>query len=405
MANVKNNNTGNDIAIKVENLSKTFIIPHEKNNSLKSAALGVFSANKEKDIFHSLNKVSFEVKKGEFFGIIGRNGSGKSTLLKILAGIYIPDKDSGKVIVNGRLSPFLELGVGFNPELTGRENVFLGGAVLGLSRKDVLSKYDKIVAFAELEEFMDMKFKNFSSGMQVRLAFALSINAHAEILLMDEVLAVGDTNFQTKCIREFNKYKKSGKTVILVSHDLNSIERYCDRVLLLESGRIIALDNPEVVINQYKIENINDNIDKKTTVIIKNKYIKQVLYIVDGKESKQPIQGKDMSFRFYLEGKNLPKEFNLGIGLHSEENGNVFSCNTQMDSFITKGMGIIDITFNELPLLSGSYFANVTIYKDLEQSPLEFLPRCLAFEVLGPKESNQYRGVVKLKHKWEAIND
>src|SRR6185369_16549600 len=180
------------IAIKVDHISKTFRIPHEKVSSLRGAAVSAFSRNKGYEEFKALDEISFEVKKGEFFGIIGRNGSGKSTLLKILAGIYQADK--GKVHINGRISPFLELGIGFNPELSGRDNIYLNATVLGLSQKEIDKKFDSIVKFSELERFIDQKLKNYSSGMQVRLAFSVSIHANREVLLMDEVLAVGDAN-------------------------------------------------------------------------------------------------------------------------------------------------------------------------------------------------------------------
>jgi ABC-type polysaccharide/polyol phosphate transport system ATPase subunit len=242
-----------DIAIKVENVSKTFKIPHEKISSIRGAAVNAFKRSSFEE-FNALENVSFEIKKGEFFGIIGGNGSGKSTLLKILAGIYQADK--GKVHINGRISPFLELGIGFNPELSGRDNVYLNAAVLGLTKKEIDEKFDSIVKFSELERFIDQKLKNYSSGMQVRLAFAVSIHANREILLMDEVLAVGDSNFQKKCIEEFEKYKISGKTVILVSHDIEIIKEYCDRALLLNNGIAVMLGNSRDVVNRYIDENI-----------------------------------------------------------------------------------------------------------------------------------------------------
>src|ERR1035437_6193207 len=183
--------------ISVKNVSKQFSIPHDRTNTLKGAFVNLFRKNTS-ETFNALEDVSFEVKKGEFFGIIGRNGSGKSTLLKILAGVYVVN--SGKLDINGLVSPFLELGIGFNPELSGRDNVYLNATVLGLTEKEIDKKFDSIVAFSELERFIDQKLKNYSSGMQVRLAFSVSIHANREILLMDEVLAVGDTNFQSKCL-------------------------------------------------------------------------------------------------------------------------------------------------------------------------------------------------------------
>ena len=246
----------NDIAISVKNVSKTFRIPHEKVSSLRGAAISAFKRNKGYEEFKALDDVSFEVKKGEFFGIIGRNGSGKSTLLKILAGIYQTDK--GSVKIDGRISPFLELGIGFNPELSGRDNVYLNATVLGLTKKEIDAKFDSIVAFSELERFIDQKLKNYSSGMQVRLAFSVSIHANREILLMDEVLAVGDSNFQSKCLSEFNKYKEMGKTVILVTHDIATVQRYCDRAMLVRNGKIVKIGNAEDVGSDYIYQNMSD---------------------------------------------------------------------------------------------------------------------------------------------------
>ncbi len=238
-----------DIAIKVEGVSKEFKLPHEKNSSIKSSAINVFSKKKGYELQKALSDISFEVKKGEFFGIVGRNGSGKSTLLKLLAGIYAPTE--GTIQVNGSLTPFIELGVGFNPELTGRENVYLNGALLGFNRKDMRAMYADIVKFAELEKFMDQKLKNYSSGMQVRLAFSIAIRANTRILLLDEVLAVGDIIFQRKCYEYFKQLKRENKTVILVSHDVSILREYCSRGVLIEGGDLVADGSIDQVINKY----------------------------------------------------------------------------------------------------------------------------------------------------------
>lgn len=235
------------IALSIDKLNKDFVLPHEKQNSLKERVLSFRKPTYEK--FRVLKDINIHVKKGEFVGILGRNGSGKSTLLKVIGGIYQPT--SGKVTVDGTLTPFIELGIGFNPELTGRENVFLNGAILGLTRKEVLSKYDEIVEFAELENFMDQKLKNYSSGMQVRLAFSIAIQAHNDILLIDEVLAVGDADFQRKCATVFKQIKHSDKTVVFVSHDMGAVKEYCDRAILIEDGKIISEGDPEKVANDY----------------------------------------------------------------------------------------------------------------------------------------------------------
>jgi len=239
-----------EIAISVKNVSKNFMLPRDKSNSIKSSVVNVFR-NKDHgvDVQHALKDISFDIKKGEFFGIVGRNGSGKSTLLKILAEIYQPT--SGEVVTKGRLVPFIELGVGFNPELTGRENVYLNGALLGFSKREIDARYDEIVAFAELEDFMDQKLKNYSSGMQVRLAFSVATRAEADILLVDEVLAVGDAEFQRKCFQYFRKLKKDKRTVVFVSHDMGAVKEYCDRAILIEKSEIIKSGKVSDVASAY----------------------------------------------------------------------------------------------------------------------------------------------------------
>lgn len=238
-----------DIAIKVGGVYKSFKLPHEKTNSLKGAFVNVLRAKRTYETQKVLKDVSFEIKKGEFFGIVGRNGSGKSTLLKLLACIYAPDK--GEITVKGKLTPFIELGVGFNPELTGRENVFLNGALLGFSRKEMAALYDGIVEFAELEKFMDQKLKNYSSGMQVRLAFSIAIKADSDILLLDEVLAVGDVLFQKKCFSYFKELKSNKKTVVFISHDIGALREYCTNGVLIDKGKVIVGSNIDTVVNEY----------------------------------------------------------------------------------------------------------------------------------------------------------
>lgn len=237
-----------EVVIKVDDLKKTFKIPLERSSGIKQQLINYFKGRKGYRNFEALRGVSFEVEKGEFFGIVGRNGSGKSTLLKLLAQIYVPT--SGDVQVSGNLIPFIELGVGFNPELSGRENVYLNGALLGFSRKEIDAMYDDIVSFAELNDFMEERLKNYSSGMQVRLAFSIAIRAQGDILLLDEVLAVGDEAFQKKCTDYF--YEQRGKrTIILVTHNMASVREHCSRAMLIKDGLVDTIGDPDTVADAY----------------------------------------------------------------------------------------------------------------------------------------------------------
>lgn len=251
--------SSNNAAISVNNVSKVFQLPHEKTTTVKGMFTGFSKRGLGTDVERqqALEDISFDIKEGEFFGVVGRNGSGKSTLLKILAGIYQPT--TGSVDINGRLVPFIELGVGFNPDLTGKENVYLNGGMLGFSQKQMEAMYDDIVEFAELGRFMDQKLKNYSSGMQVRLAFSVAIKADADILLVDEVLAVGDADFQRKCFDYFRSLKKSKRTVVFVSHEMTAIREFCDRALLIEDSKKVEEGEPDRIARLYSQLFIDDS--------------------------------------------------------------------------------------------------------------------------------------------------
>jgi ABC-2 type transport system ATP-binding protein len=238
-----------DTTIEVRSVSKDFLLPHLRHTTLKSRFIHLFRGRQTIEVHTTLRDVDFQIARGEFFGVIGRNGCGKSTLLKILAGIYQPT--SGDVTVNGRLVPFIELGVGFNPELTGRQNVYLNGALLGFSPAEVESMYDDIVSFAELDGYMDQKLKNYSSGMQVRIAFSVATRAQADILLIDEVLAVGDISFQEKCFDHFRALREAGTTIVFVTHDMDLVREFCDRAVLIEGAHLVAEGDPFYVADQY----------------------------------------------------------------------------------------------------------------------------------------------------------
>lgn len=253
-----------DIALRVSNVSKSFKLPTERSGSLKNALFDLVRGVHGYRIQHVLKDISFEVNKGDFFGIVGRNGSGKSTLLKIISQIYTPD--SGSVEVNGKLVPFIELGVGFNPELTGRENVYLNGAMLGFSHDEIDEMYDDIVNFAELNDFMEQKLKNYSSGMQVRLAFSVAIKSRGDILVLDEVLAVGDEAFQKKCQDYFMQAKQQKKTIILVTHSMPDVRKYCNKAMLIQDGMIAKIGDADEVASAYSAM-FNDAIEQNQKAV------------------------------------------------------------------------------------------------------------------------------------------
>ena len=236
--------------ITIEQVNKIFRLPHDRKTTLRQRFVSVFQKNTY-ERFYALRDINLNVKQGEFLGVIGKNGSGKSTLLKLIARVLEPT--SGRISVNANVAPFLELGVGFQGDSTVKDNIFLYGALLGMTRKEIVDKYDSIINFSGLERFVDAKLKNLSSGMQVRLGFSITVSIESPILLVDEVLAVGDIAFQQKCYAMFDKFKQAGKTVVLVSHDLNTVEKFCDRVVLIEKGRIQKQGTGSSVVNAYKL--------------------------------------------------------------------------------------------------------------------------------------------------------
>lgn len=301
----------NDVVIEVKNIKKDFYLPHDKDDSLKRKITQLFK-NKERgvDIHHALKGISFDIKKGEFFGIVGRNGSGKSTLLKILAEIYQPTK--GSIKVKGKLVPFIELGVGFNPQLTGRENVYLNGALLGFSKKEIDDRYNKIVEFAELEDFMDQQLKNYSSGMKVRLAFSVAIQSEADILLLDEVLAVGDADFQRKCYNYFKSLKAQKKTIVFVTHSMGAVREYCDRAILIEDGKLMHSGSADEVADEYlKLFNKSNKNDSDAT----NRWGNQDILVEKGFVE---VNNKIIKFTFNIKS-NIDME-NVVFGFRVKDN-------------------------------------------------------------------------------------
>ena len=316
-------------ALEVKHVSKSFSLPTEQANGIKQAFVNWTKGIKGYKEQHVLKDISFKVEKGDFFGIVGRNGSGKSTLLKIISQIYTPEK--GTVKVNGTLIPFIELGVGFNPELTGRENIYLNGALLGFSKDEVSAMYDEIVEFAELEEFMDQKLKNYSSGMQVRLAFSIAIKAQGDILVLDEVLAVGDEAFQRKCDDFFSKIKKDKtKTVILVTHSMSSVRRYCNKAIMINQGEVASLGSIDEVVEAYTQLNL-EKLGKKEPET------KEVLGLNDeltklkiNAISKKVVSNKE-NFEFEVEYNYIgKKKIFLAVAMFDQTRGGIVYDSSQV---------------------------------------------------------------------------
>ena len=322
--------------IEVRDVRKSFVLPHEKHNSLKSMIVHPIRSLRSSSTKNTaLDGVSFEVKEGEFFGIVGRNGGGKSTLLKMLAQIYQPS--SGSVEVYGSLVPFIELGVGFNPELSGRENVYLSMALLGFSKEETAEIYPSIVEFAELSEFMDQKLKNYSSGMQVRLAFSIAIRADADILLLDEVLAVGDAAFQRKCFDYFRELKKAKKTVVLVTHDMSAIREYCSRAIVINEGQILYEGDPEQAAQTYSRLFIDELVEQEgegeeaDEDAPKLRYgNKQARFSVDSISKKLTDKDDFLEVSVSLAIKKDLDDLNIGISIKDASDAYICGTNTRL---------------------------------------------------------------------------
>lgn len=368
-----------DVAIKIDDVSKDFRLPDEKLNSIKGHIVHPFKRRDFKKQ-HALKNISVDIKKGEFFGIVGRNGSGKSTLLKIIAGIYQPSR--GKISVSGKLVPFIELGVGFNPELTGKENVYLNGALLGFSKKEIDAQYEDIVAFAELKKFMNQKLKNYSSGMQVRLAFSMAIRAKADILLVDEVLAVGDADFQRKCFSYFKELKANKKTVIFVTHDMSSVREYCDRAMLIDNSEIKFIGDAENASKKYSLLFIGNESAKSKTGAQGDRWGDGQVQINDVKTS---FEGKDLVVKVKAQAKKDTNKVIYGLHVLAEDGKEVTAMNNRMIhspdvESISKGTNV-EFEWRMLNIFNdGKYFVTLTLIDDVGNT-LDWITKADTFEV------------------------
>lgn len=380
----------------VKDIYKSFKLPHEHHSGIKQVLVNFTKRNKGYEVQHVLEDISFEIKKGEFFGIVGRNGSGKSTLLKLLAGIYVPD--IGLVQVNGSMTPFIELGVGFNPELTGRENIYLNGALLGFGREEMNNMYDDIVKFAELEKFMDQKLKNYSSGMQVRLAFSIAIQANSDVLILDEVLAVGDEAFQRKCVSVFEQYKARKQTIILVTHDMGVVDRFCSRALMLESGKIVSIGSPKSVSRLYSASNQSEYVNAKKAQDEENQRRRENGVRYELLDSKGNIVnkftfGEEITVNITWENDDIK---NVGLALMSQKGEYIYGSNTIIENHKPVNN---KVEYRLQPNLgAGDYVFTVGLFGKSEKEPIDFIENGPSF-VIDSKSQN-WGGITKLNSKW-----
>ncbi|MGV9002161.1 MAG: polysaccharide ABC transporter ATP-binding protein [Candidatus Saccharimonadaceae bacterium] len=395
-------NTSEEVAISVNNVTKSFKIPLEGSSGIKQKLINQIKGRRGYRNFTPLNDISFQIKKGDFFGIVGRNGSGKSTLLKTIAGIYTPN--SGSVQVNGTLVPFIELGVGFNPELTGKENIYLNGALLGFNRSEIGAMYKDIVDFAELHDFMEERLKNYSSGMQVRLAFSIAIKAQGDILLLDEVLAVGDAAFQQKCTDYFEEIKNSDKTVILVTHSMESVERFCNKAVLIENGLVKVLGNPDEVAKQYTLDNLNaetTNVTNKSENLTLNKEIKSLAVKLRSDKMTSSKSNLEFDVEYAL---NEDIEVDLGISI-LYQNLSIIEHNTtklKIDNSVGK-KHTLRYSFPLENLNSGRYEITLAIFEKSEFKLIGFTPKPTAFVVENIRDDS-VGGILSKTGEWRVLS-
>ena len=372
-------------AVSIDGVWKKFRLYHEKNQYLKTAILRGGRAQYED--FWALNDLNLEIPQGSTYGIIGANGSGKSTLLKCLAGILTPDK--GSITTNGRIAALLELGAGFHPDLTGRENIYLNGAILGMSSKDLTRKIDEIVDFAGLEKFIDNPVKNYSSGMTVRLGFAIAINVDPEILIIDEVLAVGDTTFQQKCYEKIEDFRHDGRTIILVSHGLGDVARLCSTVAWIEKGHLRMEGDGYEVVNDYL--GVSHNAQVRTSGEVGERWgsgevtITHVEFVdQNGKELHAIETGKYANIRIHYSSKAPVQDVIAGIRVTHLHGANIWGTNTKRRGLQIpelKGEGFIDLVIDQLPLLGGTYDLTIALSDESEVYSFDHWEKGLRFDV------------------------
>ncbi|WP_298665545.1 ABC transporter ATP-binding protein [uncultured Methanofollis sp.] len=391
--------------IDVDHVEKVFRIPHEKRTTVFEALTGLLRPT-QYETFPALRDVSFSVEEGEMFGIIGENGSGKSTLLKLLARIMRPTQ--GTISVHKKVTPFLELGVGFNPDFTAVENIRTYATIMGLSKREIEGRIDDILDFAGLERFRDAKLKNFSSGMQVRLAFSTAIQTDPEILLMDEVLAVGDMEFQQKCLDVLNRYRKEGVTIVFVSHDLGSVRRFCDRTLLLNHGEQVALGETDEVIDSYvygrreeePADVVVQSTEPETRWGDRKVEITGVKFLDKfGREGVRFNSFDPMTIRIFYDAHERIPDPVFGVSLYSEQGAHLYGTNTELKDVsigYLEGKGHIDLMIEAVPMLTGRFLLTVAVHTH-NQQPYDWHDREYAFDVIP---TGRDAGIVDIPCIW-----
>jgi ABC-2 type transport system ATP-binding protein len=390
------------IAVRADDVSKRFRLYHERNQSLKASLMRGRRAKYEE--FWALRNVSLEIEDGETFGLIGENGSGKSTLLKCMARILRPD--GGSVNVAGKVSALLELGAGFHPELSGRENVYLNGSILGLSKSELNRRFDDIVGFAGLERFIDSPVKNYSSGMYVRLGFSVAINVEPDVLLVDEVLAVGDEQFQRRCGEKFAELRAQGRTIVIVSHAMDSVRTLCDRVAWLEHGHLQEVGPPGAIIDRYVGESHED---RETDEAGHTRWgsgearVEKVeLLGPEGRPATKLRTGDAATFRFHYRTTERIPQAVFGMAIHTIEGQHVTGPNTRdgncVPDFI-EGTGHVDLAVPRLLLLPGTYDVTASIYDYSCLHPFDYRQAALRFDV-DRGDPGESHGVVSLDGRW-----
>jgi ABC-type polysaccharide/polyol phosphate transport system ATPase subunit len=393
-------------AIVVEGVSKSFLRPHEQMHTLKERALHPFRG-RSFDRLDAVSDVSFTVDQGEFFGIVGRNGSGKSTLLKLIAGIY--RASAGEIWVNGRMSTFIELGVGFNPDLAARDNVILNGIMLGLTPAEARDRYERVIDFAELRESETVKLKNYSSGMHVRLAFSVMIQVDADVLLIDEVLAVGDASFQQKCFDQFNRLRDAGRTIVLVTHDMGAVRRFCHRAMLMERGAVVLAGDPERVGARYLEVNFHHDREEAAAQPEADaerygdgtaRFVQLWTQSDDDLPLESASQGSDVVVKAVVEFDAALADPVVGITIENEDRRPVFAASSvwveeRTGSFAAGDRATLTVKFPNV-LAPGRYF--ITPHIARRGSGLDMVdryPRMISFLVTGTRKTG---GIVELDH-------